>query len=427
MSQNELGGAIKVRGIVLFLAWLGSLMLLAAAYGGQLPVPTPSPLVEEAAFATFLQDFRAQALAAGVTPENYDAATRTISRNQRVFDHNMNQPEFSAPIWQYIDHAVSAERITNGRALLVGDADLQAPIQARFHVPPEILVAIWGNESDYGRGMGRYNMFEALATLSYDGPRTAYARPQFIAALQMMQRENYSPAQMTSSWAGAFGQTQFVPTTFLAQAVDGDGDGRIDLWTSPADALASTAHMLAGAGWSPDKPWGYEVALPAGFAFEEADLDLAKPVAAWKKLGLKTILGADLAPADQPASLYLPAGATGPAFLVFPNFKVILRYNNAASYALAVCLLADQLKGAPAVVAAWPRSLLPLSRDDRMTLQTSLLALGFDIGKADGLIGAKTRAAIRSWQKANALPADGFATTDIVTRLASEAQTKPAH
>jgi membrane-bound lytic murein transglycosylase B len=399
-----------------------SLALLAAAYGEDFPVPTPSPAVEDAAFATFLQEFRPQALAAGITSETYDAATRTIRRNQRIFDHNLNQPEFARPIWDYIDSAVSAERITNGRALLVGDAAILAPIVARYRVPPEILVSVWGNESDYGRGMGRYNMFEALATLAYAGPRTDYARPQLLAALTMMQRESYAPETMTSSWAGAFGQTQFVPTTFLAEAVDGDGDGRIDLWMNPADALASTAHVLSGAGWTDGKPWGYEVVLPAGFAFDEADLSIVKPVSVWKKLGVKTIAGGDLALSDQPASIYLPAGATGPAFLVFPNFKVILRYNNAASYALAVCLLADQLKGAPAVMASWPRGLAPLSRDERLTLQNSLITLGFDIGKPDGLIGAKTRAALRVWQKANALPADGFATQDLLTRLAMEAR-----
>jgi membrane-bound lytic murein transglycosylase B len=416
-----------VRGIVLFLAWLFSLMLVAAAYGADaVPVPTPSPLAaieaEDAAFTAFLTDFRDQALAAGITPETYAAATDTIHRNQRIFDHNLNQPEFVTPIWQYIDNAVSAERITNGRALMAGDADILTAVTNRFPVAPEILVAIWGNESDYGRGsMGRYNMFEALATLAYEGPRTDYARPQLLAALKMMQRENYAPDRMTSSWAGAFGQTQFVPTTFLSGAVDGDGDGRIDLWTSPADALASTANILHAAGWAAGKPWGTEVALPAGFAFDTADLDIVKPVAAWKKLGVKTIMGGELDAADQPASIYLPAGATGPAFLVFPNFKVILKYNNAASYALAVCLLADQLKGAPAVMASWPRGLTPLNRDERLTLQNSLITLGFDIGKADGMIGAKSRAAVRGWQKAHNLPADGYPTQDLLTRIASEA------
>ncbi|GAA0577350.1 lytic murein transglycosylase [Rhizomicrobium electricum] len=423
-----------MRGIVLFLAWLFSLMLVAAAYGADssVPVPSPSPLAameaEDAAFTAFLTDFRSQALAAGITPETYDNATRIIRRNQRISDHNLNQPEFVTPIWQYLDNAVSAERITNGRALLVGDADILAAVTARFHVPPEILVAIWGNESDYGRGsMGRYNMFEALATLAYDGPRMDYARPQLLAALKMMQREGYAPETMTSSWAGAFGQTQFVPTTFLAQAVDGDGDGRIDLWNSPGDALASTANVIRSAGWVDGKPWGTEVALPAGFAYENADLDIVKPVAAWKKLGVKTIQGGELEAADQPASLYLPAGAYGPAFLVFPNFKVILRYNNAASYALAVCLLADQLKGAPAVIATWPRGLAPLNRDERLALQTSLSTLGFDIGKADGMIGAKSRAAVRGWQKAHNLPADGYPTQDLLTRIASEAHSPVAN
>jgi membrane-bound lytic murein transglycosylase B len=423
-----------VRGIVLFLAWLFSMMLVAAAYGADkenTPVPTPSPLAaieaEDAAFTAFLADFRGSALAAGITPETYDAATGAIRRNQRIFDHNLNQPEFVTPIWQYIDNAVSADRITNGRALLIGDADILAAVTSRFPVAPEILVAIWGNESDYGRGsMGRYNMFEALATLAYEGPRTDYARPQLLAALKMMQREGYAADRMTSSWAGAFGQTQFVPTTFLNGAVDGDGDGRIDLWTSPADALASTANILQAAGWASGKPWGYEVALPAGFAYESADLDIVKPVAAWKKLGVTTILGGELESANQPASIYLPAGAQGPAFLVFPNFKVILKYNNAASYALAVCLLADQLKGAPAVAAAWPRELAPLNRDERLTLQNSLIALGFDIGKADGMIGAKSRAAVRGWQKAHNLPADGYATQDLLTRVASEAHGRSA-
>jgi membrane-bound lytic murein transglycosylase B len=418
-----------VRGIVLFLGWLFSLALIAAAYGadGPVPVPTPSPLAEieaeDAAFAAFLTDFRPQVLAAGITPQTYDDATRTIRRNQRISDHNLNQPEFVTPIWQYIDNAVSADRITNGRSQLIGNADMLAAIATRFHVPAEILVAIWGNESDYGQGsMGRYNMFEALATLAYAGPRTDYARPQLLAALKMMQREGYAPESMTSSWAGAFGQTQFVPTTFLNEAVDGDGNGRIDLWQSPADALASTAHVIQRAGWIDGKPWGTEVTLPAGFAYEDADLDIVKPVTAWKKLGVKTILGGELEAADQPASLYLPAGAYGPAFLVFANFKVILRYNNAASYALAVCLLADQLKDAPAVAATWPRGLQPLNRNERLTLQTSLLALGFDVGKIDSMIGARSRAAVRGWQKAHNLPADGYATQDLLTRIASEAK-----
>ncbi|MDR3526959.1 MAG: lytic murein transglycosylase [Rhizomicrobium sp.] len=418
-----------MRGIVLFLAYLLSLLLIAVAYGAQgatPPIPTPSPLAEDAAFAAFLKDFRAEALNAGIKAETYDAATSGIVRNQRVADHNLNQPEFVKPIWEYLDSAVSPRRVADGRTVMIANTEILAQVSAKYGTPGEILVSIWGNESDYGRGGGGYKMIEALATLAYSGPRSDYARPQLIAALKMIEREHYDPASMTSSWAGAFGQTQFVPTTFLAQAVDGDGDGKIDLWHDVPDALASTANVLAMAGWAKDKPWGYEVALPSGFAYDDADLDLTKSVATWKKAGVKTAAGNELPASGDPASIFLPAGAQGPAFLVFANFKTILRYNNAASYALAVCLLGDQLKGASPVLAAWPRSLKPLSRDERLALQDSLVQLGFDIGKVDGLIGAKSRAAVRAWQKAHAVPADGYATLEIASRIALDARVKLA-
>ena len=427
-----------MRLIVLFLAYLLSLVLMAAAYGGPAPdappVSAPSAAVsvpvsapapdEDLAFARFVHDFRATALAAGIAPETYDAAMGTIARNQRVADLNLNQPEFAAPVWSYLDIAVSPQRIADGRAVLAGDAAILAPIAAKYGVPKEILVSIWGNESDYGRSMGRFNMFEALATLAYDGPRTDYARPQLIAALQMMQRQKYAAADMTSSWAGAFGQTQFVPTTFLDQAVDGDGDGKIDLWNSVADALTSTANVISSAGWKDGKPWGTEVALPNGFAYEEADLGTVLPVAKWKKHGVKTAAGEALPASEEPASIYLPAGGRGPAFLVFPNFRTILKYNNAASYALAVCLLADQLKGAPGIASSWPRDEQPLTRDERLALQNALAKLGYDIGKIDGLLGGKARAAMRAWQKRHQLPADGFATQDLLTRIAMDARAK---
>jgi len=410
-----------VRLIVLALAYILSLTLLVAAYGAGVPVPA-SP--DDKAFALFVHDFRDNALKAGITPDTYDAAMGAISLNQRVFDLNQNQPEFALPVWSYLDNAVSPQRIADGSAVLIADSALLAPIETKYGVPKEILVSIWGNESDYGRSMGRFNMFEALTTLAYDGPRSDYARPQLLAALKMMQQEHYAPADMTSSWAGAFGQTQFVPTTFLDHAVDGDGDGKIDLWNDVADALASTANVLSGAGWKPGNAWGLEVALPHGFAYEDADLDNVQPVAVWKKRGVKTAFGSELAAGDEPGAIYLPAGAKGPAFLVFANFKAILKYNNAASYALAVCALADQLKRAPAIAAPWPRDEQPLSRDERLALQTALSALGFDIGKIDGLLGGKSRAALRAWQKAHNLPADGFSTEDLLTRIAMDAKAK---
>jgi membrane-bound lytic murein transglycosylase B len=429
------GEQISVRLIVLFLAYILSLALMVAAYGApghdappisvaaSVPVPAPA---EDLIFARFVRDFRATALAAGIATETYDAAMGRIARNQRVADLNLNQPEFAIPVWSYLDTAVSPQRVADGRAVLAGDAAILAPIEAKYGVPKEILVSIWGNESDYGRSMGRFNMFEALATLAYGPPRADYARPQLIAALRMMQRQKYAAAGMTSSWAGAFGQTQFVPTTFLDQGVDGDGDGKIDLWNSVPDALTSTANVISGAGWKSGKPWGTEVALPNGFAYEDADLDNTLPVAKWKKRGVKTAAGEALPASDAPASIYLPAGARGPAFLVFANFKTILKYNNAASYALAVCLLADQMEGAPAVAAQWPRDEQPLSRDERLAMQSSLAKLGYNIGKIDGLLGSKARAAMRAWQKKHAIPADGFATQDLLTRIAMDAKAKAA-
>ncbi len=401
---------------------LATLLLTQAAGAHPAAPAVPSP--QDQKFTAFLQDFRQTAKDAGIKGATYDAAFAHVARNQRIEDLNLNQPEFSKPIWSYLDTAVSDNRVSNGQRVLAANAQMLAGIEARYGVPKEVLVSIWGNESNYGQGKEPFNMFEALATLAYDGPRADYARPELIAALKMMQQESYPPERMTSSWAGAFGQTQFVPSTFLAHAVDGDGDGKIDLWASSADALASTASVLADAGWQRGNAWGYEIQLPRGFAYEDADLDVVKPVADWKKRGVRTIAGGELPSAQQPGAIFLPAGARGPAFLVFDNFKVILKYNNAASYALAVSLLADRIRGGFPVQGSWPRDEQPLSRDERIAFQTDLTALGFDIGKIDGILGKKARAALREWQKIHGLPPDGFPTEDLLTRVALEAQAK---
>jgi membrane-bound lytic murein transglycosylase B len=389
------------------------------------PPPVPAPAVpatdpEDFKFSSFVSNFRQEALAAGISAVTYDAAMGRIVRNPQIAQHNLNQPEFVKPVWAYLDGTVAEPRIAIGKRKLADNAAILAGIEARFGVPKEILVSIWGMETDFGHGLGRYNIFAALASLAYDGPRTGYARPQLIAALKMMQQQQFSAGDMTSSWAGAFGQTQFVPTTFLAKAVDGDGDGKIDLWRSPADALASTANLLMLAGWQRDKPWGYEVRLPPGFAYADADLDIALPAAQWTARGVIAIDG-DMPDGTDMASIYLPAGVKGPAILAFANFKAILKYNAAASYALAVCLLAERLRDGPGIKAPWPRDETPLSKADRIALQEALVKLGFDIGKVDGMIGARTRAAIRLYQQTHALPADGYATAELLGRIAAEA------
>lgn len=385
------------------------------------PALAPAPSPQNEAFAAFVRNFRDTAVSAGIPGADYDLATANIHLNARVEQLNKEQPEFVTPVWIYLDNIVSPDRVARGTQLIASNQTMLANIESRYGVPKEILVAIWGAESNYGTAMGSFNMFEALATLGYDGPRIEYARKEYLAAFKMMEQEKYRPSDMTASWAGAFGQTQFVPSSFLAHGVDGDGDGKINLWTSSADALASAAALLAQAGWQRGNPCTYEVILPQGFDYSLADVDAVKPVDEWRKLGLKTAAGGDLPAAGEDAGLYLPAGARGPAFLVFDNFKVVLKYNNAASYALAVCTLADRFKGAGPIAASWPRDERPLVLDERVAFQSALKALGFDPGPVDGVLGHATRAALRAWQKARNIAADGFPTHTLLDRLMAEA------
>jgi membrane-bound lytic murein transglycosylase B len=387
------------------------------------PIRAPAPRFHsgDPSFDIFLEDMRAQALKEGVTGQAFDRVASTLKPLPDILKHNANQPEFTRTIWDYLDSAVSARRIREGKAKLADYANTLDRIEAASGVPKAILVAIWGMETDYGAVTGGYPLFGALATLAYKGPRQTYARPEFLAALKIYQQQHYALDQMQASWAGAFGQTQFTPTTFLKYAVDGDGDGRINLWNDPADALASAANLLNQRGWARDQSWGYEVRLPGNFAYEQADGHTTRTIAAWRELGVTTTAGARLPDASEEASIYLPAGAQGPAFLLLPNFNVILKYNNAASYALAVGLLADRLRGADGLYGEWPRDTRALARDERIRIQESLAKLGFDPGPIDGVLGKSSRAALRRYQKAHDLPADGFATQDLLQRLTREA------
>ncbi len=389
------------------------------------PAPAaPKPSPQDLAFAQFVKDFRATALGAGITPATYAAAMDGLKRNDRVEALTQTQPEFVKQVWTYLDTAASPRRVSDGQAAMAAQSAALANIEAKYGVPKEILVSIWGNETDFGRELGSFNIFEALATLAYDGKRTDWARSELLAALKMLQQEHLDAKDMVASWAGAFGQLQMLPSTFLKSAVDGDGDGKRDLWHSAPDALASAAVEVSNDGWQHGRTWGYEIKLPANFAYELADGDSAKPVADWSKLGVTTATGFALPANSEAGAIYLPAGARGPAFLTFGNFKVILKYNNAASYALAVCYLADLLAGRPAIVAAWPRDEAPLSQDERTALQAALIKLGYNPGKIDGIIGHDGKAALRLWQKAHNLPADGFPTMAVLAQILTEAKQK---
>lgn len=394
-----------------------------AAHRPQQP-PAASAQDDEAKFRAFIHDFRATALAQGIRPDTYDRSMDGISLNAHIQDLNLKQPEFARPVWDYLDVAVSPLRVSNGEKALAANATMLANLESRYGVPKEILVALWGIETNYGASMGGYNMFEALATLGYDGPRQDLGRRELIAAMKMEEAENLDPKAMTSSWAGAFGETQFMPSAFLAHAVDGDGDGKRDLWHSPADALASTASMLVEDGWRRGEPWGSEVKLPEKFPYAEAEVDNPQPLAHWRDAGVKTALGAQLPDGPDAGAIFLPAGARGPAFLLFHNFNVILRYNNATSYGLAVAMLADRFKGKAEIMATWPRDEQPMSRDDRLAFQRDLATLGYDPGKIDGLIGPKVRKALRAYQAARGLVPDGFATLDLLKRMEREIAAK---
>jgi membrane-bound lytic murein transglycosylase B len=391
-------------------------------------VPAPAEPTRQssgdAKFDGFLATARDEALAQGITAETFDAATAGLAPLPTIIVMNANQPEFAKPVWSYLDAAVSARRIADARFMLTRYGEVLDRIAAQSGVPKEILVSVWGMETDYGADSGNFNLFAALATLAYDGPRANYAKPEFLAALQIYQQQHYPVGEMVGSWAGAFGQTQFTPTTFLKYAADGDGDGRIDLWRSPPDALASAARLLSEQGWTRDQPWGYEVSLPDGFAYEDADLENDRPVSDWSARGVKTAGGDMLPPSDGNGAIYLPAGARGPAFLIFPNFRTLLKYNNAASYALAVSLLADRMAGAGPVKHDWPRDERALSRNERLQFQKDLQALGFDPGAQDGVLGRKTRAALRLYQKTKSLAADGFPTALLLGMLETDAASR---
>jgi membrane-bound lytic murein transglycosylase B len=408
-------------------------LLLAAgacANANAAPAPIPVPVTmpeQDTRFYAFLRDFRADALAAGIRPETYDRAVAGISLNPRVEELNEKQPEFVRPIWEYLAGAITDARVARGRELIAANAALFARLQERYGVPPEVLTAIWGLETGYGQNEGSFNLFEALATLAYDGPRMDYGRRQFIAALKIADIEGRDPATMTGSWAGAFGHTQFVPTTFLEHAVDGDGDGKRDLWNSPADALASAANYLQQSGWRAGESWGEEVQLPPDFAYESAETNIRKPISEWAGLGVRSISGEMLNPSADLAAVFLPAGYRGPAFLVRNNFNVILKYNAATSYALTIGLLSDRLKGAANVQASWPTEESTLDQASAIALQDGLTALGFSTGGSDGLLGARTRQAIREYQQARGLPADGFATAALLTRILNERAALPVN
>ncbi|MDT8438692.1 MAG: lytic murein transglycosylase [Wenzhouxiangellaceae bacterium] len=368
-------------------------------------------------FRSCLEAIGRQAVDTGLDPGRVETLLGQLEPQPRVLELDRAQPEFRQTFAGYMRTRVNERRIWQGRLMLAQHAELLLRLQREFGVPGRYLVAFWGMETNYGSFLGRMPTLDSLATLACDERRSEFFTAELIQALTLAEREGLGSDQMRGSWAGAMGHTQFMPSAYLAHAIDGDGDGRVDLWNSIEDALSSAANFLAELGWRPGARWGREVRLPEGFDYRLAAENGWRPLREWARLGIRNIDDGALPIADFEASLRVPMGHSGPAFLIYPNFEVILRWNRSENYAIAVGHLADRIVGGP--------SISHLPAEDRLPSGTALLAMqralaerGFDPGELDGVLGPATRAALREFQSAADLVADGYPDPETLTALA---------
>lgn len=367
-------------------------------------------------FAAWLQGVKQEAIKRGVGAETAEKALANVTIVERVVELDRRQPEFTQTFWSYLNRRVTPERIKRGRELLAKHRGLFARIQSQYGVQPRFLVAFWGMESNFGDYTGKMPLVASIATLAYDRRRSRFFREQLIAALQIMDRGDI-PFDAMGSWAGAMGQTQFIPTTYRDFAVDGDGDRRVDLWKSLPDVFASSSNYLSRSGWQGNRTWGREVRLPKNFDLDLAGLRRRKPLSEWQRLGVRRFDGRNLPKVQIDASVVLPAGHKGPAFLVYKNYRTILVWNRSILYAIAVGHLADRIAGMPTFRTRPPANDRPLSRDQVIEIQQYLIGAGYYQGGADGIAGSGTRAAIRAYQRAERLPADGHLDISLLDAL----------
>ena len=360
-------------------------------------------LAQDADFARCLTSIRATTQGKRLTVDTWERYARGLQPDPRVMAQQQSQPDFSLPIWDYIAVMVDDERIADGQRLMIEHAEMLEAIERQYHVDPAVVVAIWGIESNFGRGTGTFDVLRSLATLACQGRRQAYFRGEFLAALRAVQKGDIDGDRFLGSWAGAFGQVQFMPGTYEWLAVDFDGDGRRDILHNEGDAMASAANFLRQRGWRPGIPWGVEVRLPDGFNARGEGRRVRRTISTWVARGLRQVDGTPLATADLPSTtrggLHLPAGPQGPAFLVFDNFTTVYRYNASEAYTLAIAHLADRLRGGDPFATPWPTDDLGLSRAERRELQQLLAALGHDVGEPRGVLTPQTREAVKAEQK----------------------------
>ncbi|HEX2553590.1 MAG TPA: lytic murein transglycosylase [Microvirga sp.] len=421
MSRRALETGRTLCGAILI-----SLQALActAAAGPQDPLATATLPIREvettgagaeaqaAEFRRFVEGLRPEAEARGVSRATFDDAFRDVTPDPKVVALSRKQSEFVRPIWDYVNGAITAQRVERGAQAAAQWSEALAAAERTYGVPRSVILGIWGMETNFGSFTGNLSVVRSLATLAFTGYRAEFFRAELLTALQILEQDHIARASMLGSWAGAMGQTQFMPSSFMKFAVDGDRDGRRDIWTSAPDAIASTANYLREQGWQPGLPWGFEVVLPQGFDFR----NLRHGFASWAGLGLKRADGKAL-PAGGEATLFLPGGARGPAFLVTDNYAVIKTYNSSDAYALGVAHLGDRVTGGRPLQGAWPVAEPQLDKDQRLEVQKRLAALGFYAGEADGRLGSKTREAVRGFQLQRGLAADGYADVAILREL----------
>ncbi len=370
-------------------------------------------------FRNCLEGLWPQAARRGVSRPAFDAQVAGLTPDLRIMDLMDAQPEFTKSIWDYLDVLVSDARIADGRAMLAKHRATFDAVEHAYGVDRHVIAAIWGVESNYSTQIGERPVIRSTATLACIGRRQDYFREEFLSALEILARGDLHPEQLKGSWAGAFGPTQFMPTSFKRFAVDFDGDGRRDVVDSVPDLIASTANNLKKDGWVSTQTWGYEVVVPQGFNFLLADRSRQMTMREWERAGVHRAGGKTFPRADDRAFLLVPAGAQGPGFLMLQNFRVIMKYNPAEAYALAIGHLADRLRGSEPSVQPWPRHERVLTRAERYELQQLLARRGYDVGEPDGRLGARTATALRAFQAAIGAVPDGFASAAILDRLRS--------
>ena len=396
--------------------------VVPSAPSATVPVTASAPAVaelsQEARFSAWKTGFMDRALAKNYDPELVRRVMGPAEINPSAIQSDKEQPEFTKPIWSYVENAASAGRLSTGRDKLALNRALFDQIEQRYNVDRNVLTAIWGLESAFGKIQGDHDMVDSLSTLAFEGRRRNWAEQQLFAIFDMLASKDVRLDQLTGSWAGAMGMTQFIPTTFRDYAVDFDGNGNKDLWGYEGDALGSAAHYLSRHGWRIQEPVIAEVRLPSGFDYGLSD-GTKRTVSGWTGMGVSPVSGQNWSKDAMflEAKLLIPAGAKGPTFLTFKNFDVIKKYNNSTSYALGITVLAEGMQNKRAILTPWPKSDKPISRSDKEDMQRALTRQGYDTKGVDGQIGPNTRRAIRAWQKANGLPADGYVEQNLLQRI----------